>query len=478
MNGGIGFSAVLGSIFIILYAITIIGLVSLILLENRNPLKTIPWVIVLILLPGIGLIFYYFLGRDHYRLRIITRRLHKRFRKQVPVYRLPDNIGKIPPNYLPLAQLLNRSNYSAIFCGSNISVYTKGTDKFGALLEDIKNAQHYIHFQYYIFSDDRIGHEVRNALTAKAREGVKIRVMYDDVGCWDINKRFFEDMKKDGIEVYPFLKVVFPILTSKVNYRNHRKIVVIDGKIGYMGGMNVADRYFEGNKLGPWRDSHFRITGPGVYGLQSSFLIDWYTASNRLLKGKEFYPGTELCSDMKMQIVMSGPTSPWYTLMQAFLFCISNAKKYIYIQTPYFLPTESLNQALQMASLGGIDVRLMIPKRSDTRSAKMATFSYIDKMLSAGVKVYLYDKGFLHSKLLLTDDMLTCFGSANFDFRSFEHNFEINAFVYQRNFAVEMKKIFLQDIRDCDEITYAAWRKRPITRRLAESFMRLFAPLL
>jgi cardiolipin synthase len=179
-----------------------------------------------------------------------------------------------------------------------------------------------------------------------------------------------------------------------------------------------------------------------------------------------------------MQIVMSGPTSPWYTLMQAFLFCISNAKKYIYIQTPYFLPTESLNQALQMASLGGIDVRLMIPNRSDTRSAKMATFSYIDKMLSAGVKVYLYDKGFLHSKLLLTDDMLTCFGSANFDFRSFEHNFEINAFVYQRNFAAEMKKIFLQDIRDCDEITYAAWRKRPITRRLAESFLRLFAPLL
>ena len=471
-------STVLGSIFIGLYSITIIGLVLLILLENRNPLKTIPWVIVLIFVPGIGLIVYYFFGRNDYRLRILSRRIYKRFMKQVPVYRLPHNIGKIPPHYLPLAQLLNKSNYSAIFCGSDIAVYTKGKDKFDALLEDIRRAQHYVHFQYYIFNDDRIGHKIREALVAKAREGVKIRLLYDDVGCWDTGKRFFEEMKREGIEVCSFLKVVFPLLTSKVNYRNHRKIVVIDGRIGYMGGMNVADRYCEGNKLGPWRDTHFRITGPGVYGLQSSFLIDWYSATNQLIKGKEFYPATEIRSDMKMQIVMSGPTSQWLCLMQAFIFCISNAKKYIYIQTPYFLPTEALNMALQMAALGGVDVRLMIPKRSDTRSAQMATFSYVNKMLEAGVKVYLYEKGFLHSKLLLTDDMMACFGSANFDFRSFEHNFEINAFVYQKEFAVGMKKIFQQDLHDCTEVTYAAWRKRPITRRLAESFMRLFAPLL
>jgi cardiolipin synthase len=472
------FSTVAGSIFLVLYSLTIIGLVLLILLENRNPLKTIPWVIVLIFIPGIGLIFYYFFGHNDYRMRIISRRIYKRFMKQVPVYRLPHNIGEIPPNYLPLAQLLNKSNYSAIFCGSNIAVYTRGTDKFDALLEDIHQAQHYIHIQYYIFSDDKIGYRVRQALIAKAREGVQVRLLYDDVGCWNTKKRFFEEMRKEGIEVFSFLKVVFPILTSKVNYRNHRKIVVIDGQIGYMGGMNIADRYYEGNRLGPWRDTHFRITGPGVYGLQSSFLIDWYIASNRIIKGKEFYPETKIYSEMKMQVVMSGPASQWLTLMQAFIFCISNAKKHIYIQTPYFLPTEALNQALQMAALGGIDVRLMIPKASDTPSAKMATFSYVDKMLKAGVKVLLYSKGFLHSKLLLVDDMLTCFGSANFDFRSFEHNFEINTFVYQKAFAVEMKKIFLQDIRDCEEVTYAAWRKRPITERLIESFMRLFAPLL
>lgn len=473
-----GISAILSIIFIVLYSLTIIGLVLLVLLENRNPLKTIPWVIVLICVPGIGLIFYYFFGRDNRRLRIITRRIYKRFRKQVHIENQPQNLNVVPAEYLPLARLLNNSNYSAIFNGSDISVFTNGKDKFDALLKDIANARHHIHLQYYIFEDDRIGHAIKDALIKKANEGVKVRVIYDDMGSWSTKNKFFEEMKEKGIEIFAFLKVVFPILTSKVNYRNHRKIVTIDGEIGYIGGMNIADRYVEGNKLGPWRDTHFRIIGPGVYGLQASFLLDWYAISSNLLKGKEYYPELPTYSDIKMQVVMSGPTTQWRTLMQAFIFCISNAKKRIYIQTPYFLPTEALNQALQMAALGGIDVRLMIPKRSDTKSAQMATYSYVDKMLKAGVKVYLYDKGFLHSKILLIDDALTCFGSSNFDFRSFEHNFEVNVFAYQQDFAVKMGDMFKQDIRDCEELTYPVWRKRPITKRLVESFMRLFAPLL
>ena len=473
-----GLWAILGILFIMLYSLTIIGVVLLVLLENRNPLKSIPWVIVLIFVPGIGLIFYHFFGREDRRLRIISRRIYKRIIKQAPTAMSPRNMNQVPPAYLPLAHLLNKSNYSAIFRGGHIFTYTNGNDKMTALLEEIKKAQSYIHFQYYIYNDDRAGHRVRDALIEKAREGVKVRLLYDDMGSWSTKNRFFETMKQEGIEVYPFLKVAIPILTSKFNYRNHRKIVVIDGVVGFMGGMNIADRYYEGNRLGPWRDTHFKITGPGVYGLQSAFLFDWYAASLQLIKGKEYYPRMNELSEMKMQIVTSGPTSQWRTLMQAFIYCISNAKKYLYIQTPYFLPTEALNHSLQMAALGGIDVRLMIPKRSDTRSAMMATFSYIDKMLESGVKVYLYDQGFLHSKILLSDDMLTCFGSANFDFRSFEHNFEINAFVYQREFTENMKRIFLDDISRCEEVTYARWRKRPLTRRLLESFMRLFAPLL
>ena len=478
MFANIGFSTLLSIIFIVLYSITIIGLVLLVLLENRNPLKTIPWVIVLILVPGIGLIFYYFFGRDNRRLRIISRRIYKHFRKQIQIEDEPQNLNDIPPNYLPLARLLNNSTYSAIFNGSDISIFTNGKDKFEALFKDIAAARYHIHLQYYIFQNDKIGHKVKDLLIKKAREGVKIRVLYDDVGSWNTKNSFFEEMKKEGIKICSYLKVAFPLLTSKVNYRNHRKIVVIDGKIGYMGGMNIADRYIDGNKLGQWRDTHFRIIGPGVSGLQASFLLDWYSISNDLITGKEYYPVLPVYSDIKMQIVMNGPTSRWQTLMQAFIFCISNAKKYIFIQTPYFLPTESLNNALQMAALSGIDVRLMIPKHSDTRSAQMATFSYLDKMLVSGVKVYLYDKGFLHSKILVVDDMLTCLGSSNFDFRSFEHNFEINAFVYQKDFAVKINELFIRDMQDCEEISYPIWRKRPITKRISESFMRLFAPLL
>ena len=474
----IGLPMLLSIIFIVLYCSTIVGLVLLILLENRNPLKTIPWVIVLLFIPGIGLIFYYFFGRDNRRIRIISRRMFKRFHDQIKIENRTQDLSVVPPQYLPLARLLNNSNYSAIFSGSNATIFTNGKDKFEALFEDIESARHHIHLQYYIFNDDKIGNKVKDLLIKKACEGVKIRVLYDDVGSWDTKNKFFNEMKAENIEVFPYLKVVFPILTSKVNYRNHRKIVVIDGKAGYIGGMNIADRYVEGNKLGLWRDAHFRITGPGVYGLQASFLLDWYAISNILVKGKEYYPEMQASSDMKMQIAMSGPTSQWRTLMQAYIFCITNAKRYIYIQTPYFLPTDALNQALQMAALGGIDVRLMIPNRSDTKSAQMATFSYVDKMLKAGVKVYLYKNGFLHSKTLMVDDALTSFGSSNFDFRSFEHNFEINAFVYQEDLALKMKDIFLQDINDCEEITFSSWRKRPLTRRLTESFMRLFAPLL
>jgi cardiolipin synthase len=474
-----GISTVIGTIFIALYSLTIIGLVLLILLENRNPLKTIPWVLVLIFVPGIGLVVYYFFGRDNRRLRIISRRIYRQFFKKIKTKKTIHNITEIPENYRPLAYLLNNSNYSAIFTGSKISVFTSGKEKFDLLIKDIADAKHHINLQYFIFNDDTTGRRIKKALITKAREGVSIRILYDDVANWSVKNRFYNEMKQEGIEVHSFLKVAFPWLTSKVNYRNHRKNVVIDGKIGYMGGMNIADRYVFGNKLGPWRDTHFRIEGPGVYGLQAAFMSDWYAVTRQKIEGAEYYPANESYTNSKIQIVMSGPTDPWRTLLQAFNFCISNAKKYIYIQTPYFLPTEGLNQALQMAALGGIDVRLMLTKKSDTPTAQMAMLSYLDQMLLSGVKIYWYNDGFLHSKLLVSDDMITCFGSSNFDFRSFEHNFEINAFVYQRDFTLRLKDLFMHDLENnCEELNLKSWRKRPLSKRLAESFMRLFAPLL
>lgn len=467
-----------GTIFIILYSVTILGLVLVIITENRNPLKTIPWVIVLLLMPGIGLLFYFFFGQDNRKQRIISRRTYKRIMKRPQEGKLPQDRCTVPSAYKPLATLLSNSNQSSLLYGSDITVYTNGVDKFKDLLTEISLAKHHIHLQYYIFCDDEIGNQVKDVLIAKAQSGVEVRVLYDDVGCWNVKDMFFKEMKNAGIEIYAFLKVAFPVFTSKVNYRNHRKIVVIDGKVGFMGGMNIADRYTKGTSWGNWRDSHFKIVGKGVHGLQSAFLIDWYVVSRKLLNNKIYYPPVEIHSDSIMQIATSGPVGQWRTLLQAAIFIIANAKKYIFIQTPYFLPTEGLNQALQTAALGGVDVRLMLPKRSDTRSANMATHSFIDEMIKAGVKVYFYKPGFLHSKLVVTDDALTCFGSANMDFRSFEHNFEINAFVYQTEFAQHMKRVFLHDMHSCERLIPSRWLKRPRKQRIVESFMRLFSPLL
>lgn len=307
---------------------------------------------------------------------------------------------------------------------------------------------------------------------------MEIRLIYDDVGSWNTKQYFFREMKEAGIEVFAFLPVAFPTLTSKVNYRNHRKIVVIDGKIGFTGGMNIADRYNEGVSWGIWRDTHFRIEGRGVYGLQSVFLIDWYVLSKKLVQGRRYYPPVESFGDNLMQVATSGPVGPWRTLLQAIIFCVANAKKSILIQTPYFMPTEGLNQALQSAALGGIDVQLMLPKRSDTQTANMASHSFLDDMVKAGVKVFFYTAGFLHSKLLVFDEEVVSIGSANIDFRSFEHNFEMNLFVYQKEFALEMTRMFTKDLASCERLIPSRWLLRPRWQRMCESFMRLFSPLL
>lgn len=467
------------NILLTLYWITIISVVVLIISENRNPLKSLPWILVLTFIPGLGLIIYFFFGQDNRKRRVISRRTYRKIMKQPQQRKYRVDSSLVPNEYNPLVTLLENCGQSNLLNGTEIKIYTKGKEKFDDLCEALRSAKHHIHLQYYIFCDDEIGHRVRDILMEKAREGVEVRVLYDDVGCWNVKKKFYKEMKDAGVEILPFLKVVLPALTSKVNYRNHRKIVVIDGTIGFMGGMNIADRYEKGIEWGVWRDTHFRFVGRGVLGLQSVFLIDWFVASKQLLKGIEYFPMTEIHDKNNiLQIATTGPIGQWRILLQAMIFAVANAKKYIYIQTPYFLPTEGLNQALQTAALGGVDVRLMLPERSDTVTANMATHSFIDEMVKAGVSVYFYKVGFLHSKLLVIDDNLACIGSANMDFRSFEHNFEVNAFVYEHSFALNLKEIFLKDMEDCQRIIPSIWLRRPKLRRIAESFMRLFSPLL
>lgn len=473
---------ILSTIFLVVYTLTIIGVVLVIITDNRNPLKTLPWILVLVLAPSAGLAIYFFFGQNLSKRRIISRRTRKRITTRLEENDAAGGTG-IPPQRLPLARLLSQTALAVPLYGSRLTPYVDGKTKMDALLEAIAGARHHIHIQYYIFSDDETGRRLRDALTAKAREGVEVRILYDDVGCTGVKKAFFEGMRADGIEAYSFLHVKFPRFTSKVNYRNHRKIGVIDGRIGFIGGMNVADRYVLGIERGNgkrerWRDTHFRIEGSGVAGLQASFLSDWSATTKQAVGGPAYFPAPERLTDNVMQIVPSGPLGKWRTLLQAVEYAVSRAAQRVWIETPYYLPSETLNAALQEAALAGIDVRLMLPERSDSRVVDLASHSYLDDMVQAGVKIAFYTPGFLHSKLLLIDDDLAVVGSANMDFRSFEHNFEVNAFVYDRAFNARLAAIYETDLGDCRRVTPGDWFRRPRTRRWAESFMRIFSPLL
>lgn len=462
----------------IIYIITILSTVVVVISENRNPVKTIAWVVVLLFLPIVGIVFYFFFGQDFTKYRMISRKSLKKL-IQKSEYTDPINSGKeIPPRALQLINLNYTTNSSPFYANNAITIFTNGKDKFNQLKLELSTAKKYIHIQYYIFENDKLGNEICDILIKKAHEGVEVRLIYDDVGCWRVDNAFFERLTRSGIIVRPFMEVTFPRLANKINYRNHRKIVVIDGKTGFMGGMNIADRYVEGLPWGKWRDTHIMIKGPGVHGLQSSFSVDWYFTEKQLLSQDKYYPTVAPCGEVGLQIVTAGPIGAWKEIALGIFRAIANAQKYVYIQTPYFLPTESLITALQMAALSKVDVRIMLPAQSDSTILYRGTCSYITPMLKAGVKIYFYEPGFLHAKTVVIDDYFSTIGSTNLDFRSFEHNFEVNSFMYNENLAIEIKNIFLSDQKQCRRITMRTWKRRPWRHKVVESVVRLLSPLL
>lgn len=465
-------------IFQILYGVTALGVVIIVISENRNPIKTISWVLILLLLPLVGLFIYYFFGEDNRKRRLISKKMYKKInRKSLDQLDIPENLSP-PIEYRGLANLLNKVKECPLYDGNKITFYNNGVEKFEALFEEIKRAKEHIHIQYYIYMDDEIGCKLRDLLIEKVKEGVEVRLLYDDVGSWKAKNKFYANMEKQGIKVQPFLQVRFPLLTSRVNYRNHRKLVVIDGTVGFMGGMNVADRYIKGIKQGIWRDSHIKIEGKAVHGLQTSFIIDWYASQNELLSSRRYYPPITSQGDNMMQIATSGPTGEFKEIHQGIFHAIANAKSSIYIQTPYFIPTESLLLALQTAALSGVEIHLMIPKHSDTTFVHIASLSYIKQLLAAKINVHFFLNGFIHSKLMVIDDSLVITGSANMDVRSFEHNFEIDAFIYNEKSALKAKNIFFADLESCETVTFERWKQRRRIQKFKESILRMFTPLL
>jgi cardiolipin synthase len=308
---------------------------------------------------------------------------------------------------------------------------------------------------------------------------VEVRLIYDDVGCWGLSSKYLQRLSDAGVQIHNFLPVVFPWLSSKVNYRNHRKIIVVDGKYGFTGGINIAQRYISGTEWGPWRDTHLMLEGDSVTSLQVIFLTDWYFVSGqRLTDRKKYFYESDIREQALVQIATSGPDSDWASILQAFFAAITRAEKHIYISTPYFIPPESLLTAIKVAALSGIDVRIILPARSDSKVALWATRSYISELLDAKVKVYLYQAGFNHSKVLMIDGQFCSVGTANMDIRSFEDNFEISAIIYDTQLTETLEKTFFDDLKNCTQVEPEQWSNRPLFKTLGESFARLFSPLL
>lgn len=466
------------NIFQILYIITAVGIVFVVISENRNPLKTISWVLILLLLPLAGIIIYLFFGEDHRKRKLISRKMQKKLiSKALDREDMMDFLNP-PKEYKILVSLLKELQDAPLYGGNKLTFYSDGAEKFKALFEEIEKAQVFIHVQYYIFLDDNIGNQLKDLLIKKAQTGVEVRVLYDDVGSWRARNKFYKEMEKGGVQVEPFLKVKFPLLTSRVNYRNHRKLVVIDGKVSFMGGMNIADRYIDGINNGIWRDSHLKIEGKAIHGLQTSFSIDWFASRSEFLSSGKYFPPITSVGDSLMQVITSGPTGQFKEILQGIIHAISNAKSYVYIQSPYFIPPDTLLLAIQNAALSGLDVRVMIPLKSDTFFVHIATLSYVRDLLDAKVKVHFFTNGFIHSKLMVIDDDLVITGSANMDVRSFEHNFEIDSFIYNKDAALQAKEIFYKDLLQSEIVNKEEWNSRPLLNRFAESILRMFTPLL
>lgn len=467
-------------IFLALYMTLAVAAIITILLDNRQPAKTMAWVLVLIFLPLVGIVLYFFFGQNVRKERAISQQRLDQLTKRSMLEFAEQADLEIPQPYKHLVRLFAKQDLALPFQRNEAELYLNGYEFFPALLRDIAQAKEHIHLDFFIIADDPLGHLVADALIAKATEGVEVRVIYDDVGCWSVPARFFERMREGGVEVHAFMPVRFPAFTSKANYRNHRKIAVFDGRVGYAGGMNIALRYVKGTGAQAWRDTMVRIRGNAVYGLQRAFLVDWFFVDRTLITDRRYYPEFPLPNTTCLaQVVTSNPIDPWPEIEQGYVSILHGARDYVYIETPYFLPTEPILFALRTAALSGVDVRLMIPRYGDSKFVTWASRSFVREIVEAGVKVWLYEKGFNHSKLLVCDDSLATIGSTNVDFRSFEHDFESNLFFFDRAMALRVKQVFLDDQAQCTSLEQLRdASSHNLLQRLWESLVRLLSPLM
>ena len=470
-----------------LLVLCIIGTILVILSdEDGDTGKRVAWIIVVVVLPVVGILCYIVFGlnpRFNSRYGEYSRRLYESFRELSDERAFRKLFGeanktRIREGYRELSVLLSHSNGTTVTDNNTVEIITSGRRKFDALVQDLENARNHIHMEYFYFRKDDGSRRIREILMRKAREGVKVRFIHENIANIDISPRYYNEMKKAGVEVVKFTKPRINLLrfSARLNYRDHRKIVVIDGKIGYTGGMNIGDDYFV-----RWRDTHMRITGNAVYALQYSFLYSFLTSGGAVPQSfKELFPDTDSGQKRNelVQIVPDQPNDRWPVIQMGAVWTVQHSRKYVYIQTPYFVPPEPLLQALKSAALKGADVRIMIPRKTDHLYMDLANKAYYSGCLEAGVRIFEKKGSFIHSKTIVSDDYLSVIGSANMDYRSLSLNYEINAYIFNEATAVGNREIFIGDLAECDEITMDSWARRPWYLKLAQAVMRLFAPLL
>ena len=464
----------------VFYIYIIISTISVLLLENRNPVKSFSWLLVLVFLPVVGLVLYILLGQNYRKRKIISRKSIQRITERPVASFDIDKLSSehMDQHFIKLTGLLKKNSEAEGYAYNKIEILSRGEDIFQSMFDAIRNAKNHIHIEFFIFEDDKLSNELRELLIKKSREGVRVRMIYDYVGSINLSSRYLHTLRYAGVYVRPFLPLRLRLRRSKINYRNHRKLVIVDGKIGFTGGINIADRYLYGSRLGQWRDTVVRIEGAGVHGIQKLFLTDWYFVERKLITAAKYFPEPQRYEENLVQLVSSGPDTDWQSIMQGIAAAIMAAEKYVYIHTPYFMPNELMSGCIQMAALSGTEIRLMIPEKSDAPLSDLSSSSYLGDMMEAGVRVFIYKKGFLHSKAIVLDDFVSIIGSTNMDDRSFDQNFEANAFIYDTKTALQLKELFMNDLNKCEELTYDAWNNRKRRQKLKESFARLFSPLM
>ncbi|MFD1179533.1 cardiolipin synthase [Paenibacillus puldeungensis] len=473
-----------GTLVSIFQTLTVITIGLAIFMENRNPSSTVAWILVLALLPVVGLVLYFLLGQNYFKRRKFDKKAEQdRLSYERIDYNgklLPRDLSQFSPSQQRLLQMSQRLARTPFSMATHTQVLTNGEETFSTLLKELKKAKHHIHMEYYIYRADDIGREIQKTLIEKARAGVEVRFMFDAVGSIGLPKPFINELRNAGVKVGIYGEVRFLSLSSRVNYRNHRKIVVIDGNTGFIGGLNIGDEYLSRTKAyGFWRDTHMLVKGEAVRSLQIIFLQDWqYVTGEKIMELEYLSPELEDGCSGAVQIVPSGPDNESRTLKNIFFAMITSAKKSVWLATPYFIPDEDILTALRVAGLSGIDVRILFPAKPDKWLPFLASHSYFPSLLEVGVKIFEYEKGFLHSKLLIVDGEVATVGTANMDMRSFHLNFEVNALLVHSDSISKIVNNFERDLLSAKRIDREVFMKKKMTVRFMESAARLLSPLL